>query len=187
MTDTALLVIDVQESFRQRTSWEESNPATYLRNQQALIDGAKAAGWKIVRVLHAENDGIFSLPSGFVRPITDIRLDKPDLEFIKWRHSAFVGSPLEVFLIENGIRRIVVSGIRTEQCCETTARHGSDLGWKVDYVTEATHTSDLTDVTGRTWTVDDIKARTAAVLDGRFARVCTIAEALAGTPEVAAA
>jgi nicotinamidase-related amidase len=187
MTDTALLVIDVQESFRQRTSWEESEPAAYLRNQQALIDGARAAGWKIVRVLHAENDGVFALPSGFVRPIADIRLDKPDLDFIKWRHSAFVGSPLEVFLIENSIRRIVISGIRTEQCCETTARHGSDLGWQVDYVTEATHTSALTDVTGRTWSVEDIKARTAAVLDGRFARVCTIAEALAGAPKAIAA
>ena len=79
MSDTALLVIDVQESFRQRTSWDESSPATYLKNQQALIDGARAAGWKIIRVLHAENDGIFSLPSGFVRPIAEIRLDKPDL------------------------------------------------------------------------------------------------------------
>lgn len=187
MSDTALLVIDVQESFRQRTSWDESSPATYLKNQQALIDGAKAAGWKIIRVLHAENDGIFSLPSGFVRPIAEIRLDKPDLEFIKWRHSAFVGSPLEVYLIESGIRRLVISGIRTEQCCETTTRHGSDLGWQVDYVTEATHTSPLTDATGRTWSVEDIKARTAAVLDGRFARVCTISEALAGAPRAAAA
>ena len=187
MSDTALLVIDAQESFRQRANWLETDSPTYLRNQQALIDGAKAKGWKIVRVLHAENDGIFSLPSGFVRPIADIRLDKPDLEFIKWRHSAFVGTPLETFLIENGIRRIVVSGLRSEQCCETTTRHGSDLGWQVDYVTEATHSSPITDATGRTWSVDELKARTAAVLDGRFARVCSIAEALAGRVQAAAA
>ena len=44
----------------------------------------------------------------------------------------------------------------------------------------------LTDATGKTWTVDDIKARTAAVLDGRFARVCTIAEALDGPTRIAA-
>jgi nicotinamidase-related amidase len=187
MSDTALLVIDAQESFRQRANWHEIDSPTYLRNQQALIDGARAKGWKIVRVLHAEPEGIFSLASGFVTPISDIRLETPDLEFIKWRHSAFVGSPLEVFLIENGIRRLVISGIRSEQCCETTARHGSDLGWQVDYVTEATHTMPLTDATGTTWTVEEIKARTAAVLDGRFARVCTIAEALAGAPTAAAA
>jgi len=186
MSDTALLVIDAQESFRQRASWNEVDSPTYLRNQQALIDGAKARGWKIVRVLHAEPEGIFSLASGFVRPIADLNC-QPDLEFIKWRHSAFVGTPLEVFLIENGIRRLVVSGIRTEQCCETTTRHGSDLGWSVDYVTEATHTMPLTDATGHTWSVAELKARTAAVLDGRFARVCAIAEALAGRAEAAAA
>lgn len=179
MSDTALLVIDAQESFRQRANWLETDSGAYLQKQQALIDGAKASGWKIVRVLHAEPEGIFSLPSGYVRPIADLTCE-PDLEFIKWRHSAFVGSPLEVFLIENGVRRLVISGLRTEQCCETTTRHGSDLGWQVDYVTEATHTVPLADATGRTWGVEDLKARTAAVLDGRFARVCTIAEALAG-------
>ena len=187
MSDTALLVIDAQESFRQRANWQEVDSPTYLRNQQALIDGAKARGWKIVRVLHAEPEGIFSLASGFVKPISDLKLDAPDLEFTKFRHSAFVGTPLEVFLIEHGIRRLVISGIRTEQCCETTTRHGSDLGWQVDYVTEATHTMPLTDATGKTWTPDEIKARTAAVLDGRFARVCTIAEALAGAPRAATA
>jgi len=187
MSDTALLVIDAQESFRQRANWQEVDSPAYLRNQQALIDGARAKGWKIVRVLHVEPEGIFSLASGFVTPISDLKLEKPDLEFHKQRHSAFVGSPLEVFLIESGIRRLVVSGIRSEQCCETTTRHGSDLGWQVDYVTEATHTMPLTDATGKTWTVDEIKARTAAVLDGRFARVCTIAEALAGAPKAVAA
>ena len=45
----------------------------------------------------------------------------------------------------------------------------------------------LTDKTGRAWSVEELKARTAAVLDGRFARVCTIAEALAGAPRAAAA
>ncbi len=187
MTDTALLVIDVQESFRQRQNWHETDSVTYLARQQALIDGATARGWKIVRVLHAEAEGIFSLASGFVKPIADLRYGRVDLEFIKWRHSSFVGSPLEVFLIENGIRRLVISGLRTEQCCETTTRHGSDLGWQVDYVTEATHTFPITDATGHTWSVADLQARTAAVLDGRFARVCTIAEALAGAPRAAAA
>jgi nicotinamidase-related amidase len=187
MSDTALLIIDAQESFRQRANWFETDAAAYLRNQQALIDGAKARGWKIVRVLHAEPEGIFSPASGFVTPISDLTLEKPDLEFIKQRHSAFVGTPLEVFLVENSIRRLVISGIRTEQCCETTTRHASDLGWQVDYVTEATHTMPLTDATGKTWTVEEIKARTAAVLDGRFARVCTIADALAGRPNAAAA
>ena len=42
--DTALIVVDVQESFRQAPYWDASELPTYLSRQQALIDGAKAAG-----------------------------------------------------------------------------------------------------------------------------------------------
>ena len=178
MSDTALLVIDAQESFRQRANWFEVDEAPYIRNQQALIDGAHAAGWAVVRILHVEPEGIFSEASGFVRTLDGLTLT-PDVEFRKTRHSALVGTGLDVWLTEHGIRRVVISGIRTEQCCETTARHASDLGWQVDYVTEATHTSAITDAHGTRHSVEDLKARTAAVLDGRFARVVTIADALA--------
>lgn len=179
MSDTALLVIDAQESFRQRQNWYESDSSGYLARQQALIDGARAQGYRIVRVLHCAPDGIFSLASGFVRPLAELAYE-PDFAVLKTRHSALVGTDLPIWLTENGIRRLIVSGIRTEQCCETTTRHASDLGWSVDFVTEATHTTPLTDATGHHWTVEEIKARTAAVLDGRFARVTTIEGALSG-------
>ena len=98
--------------------------------------------------------------------------------FVKHRHSALVGTGLDVWLTENGIRRLIVSGIRTEQCCETTTRHASDLGWTVDYVTEATHTFAMTQPDGSPLGVADIKARTATVLSGRFCTLCTVQEAL---------
>lgn len=185
MSDTALLVIDAQESFRQRPSWYEADSSGYLIRQQALIEGSRQRGHRIVQVLHAEPEGIFSLASGFVRPLAELSY-QPDFAVTKKRHSALAGTDLPIWLTQNGIRRLIISGIRTEQCCETTTRHASDLGWSVDFVTEATHTMPLTDATGHTWSVDDIMARTAAVLDGRFARVTTIEGALAGPARAAA-
>ena len=73
----------------------------------------------------------------------------PDVVFHKHRHSALVGSGLPVWLTERGIRRLIVSGIRTEQCCETTTRHASDLGFEVDFVSEATLTFAMTARDGR--------------------------------------
>ena len=61
------------------------------------------------------------------------------------------------------IRRLIVSGIRTEQCCETTTRHASDIGYKVDYVTEATLAFAMTDRRGRVWSPQEIKERTELV------------------------
>ena len=92
----------------------------------------------------------------------------------KARHSALVGTGLDVWLVEQGIQRLVVSGIRTEQCCETTTRHASDLGWQVDFVPDAMWTWDH-----RGLSAAHIRERTVAVLDGRFARVLGVADALA--------
>ncbi|QFI68884.1 isochorismatase family protein [Sinorhizobium alkalisoli] len=174
---TALLVIDAQESFRQRSYWDPAEVPFYLERQQALIDGACAAGIPVVRIFHVDDDGPFRLESGHVRTLEELRLE-PDVTFHKHRHSALVGSGLDVWLVENGIRRLIVSGIRTEQCCETTTRHASDLGWDVDFVSEATLTFPMTHASGETFDAAAIRNRTELVLAGRFARIVTVEEAL---------
>jgi nicotinamidase-related amidase len=180
--NTALLVIDVQESFRHRPYFDASALTAYMAEQNALIAGCAARGIPVVRILHSDDpesaDNPFALASGHVRPLDGLSVFDAAASFIKHRHSALVGTGLDVWLTENGIRRLIVSGIRTEQCCETTTRHASDLGWTVDFVTDATHTFDMTQPDGSPLGVADIKARTAAVLSGRFCTLCTVQEAL---------
>lgn len=184
--DVALIVIDVQESFRHRPYFREEGLAAYIARQQALIDGARAAGVPVVQIFHVEDEGPFSEASGNVTTLKPLRIE-PDATFRKRRHSALVGSGLDVWLVRNGIRKVIISGIRTEQCCETAARHASDLGYAVDYVGEATLTFPMTDAGGREWSAEEIRARTELVLAGRFARIATVQEALADLSEKIAA
>jgi nicotinamidase-related amidase len=183
---TALLVIDVQESFRHRPYWREAGFAFFAQRQQALIDGATAAGVPIVQVFHVDDQGPFAEASGCVRALAPISIAAGAV-FRKRRHSALVGSGLDVWLTRSGIRHLIVSGIRTEQCCETTTRHASDLGYSVDFVAEATLTFPMTDGAGREWSAEEIRARTELVLAGRFARIATVEQALAGRSETLAA
>ena len=178
--ETALLVIDVQESFRHRPYWSDSDVSCFIEHLETLIDGAKSHNIPVVQIFHVEDSGPFSLASGHVIPFEELSFE-PDAVFYKRSHSAFVGSGLDVWLVQKGIRRVIVSGIRTEQCCETTTRHASDSGYAVDYVTNATLTFAMTDRHGRKWSPDEIKARTELVLDGRFARIVSVKEALAGS------
>ena len=177
--ETALLVTDVQESFRHRPYWSDSDVSFFIEHLRTLIDGAKSRNIPVVQIFHVEDSGPFSLASGYVVPLEELSF-KPDAVFYKRSHSALVGSGLDVWLVKNGIRRVIVSGIRTEQCCETTTRHASDSGYAVDYVTNATLTFAMTDRHGRKWSPDEIKARTELVLEGRFARIVSVKEALAG-------
>lgn len=176
---TALLVIDVQESFRHRPYWSDADVPSFVEHVQQLIDGAKARKIPIIQVFHVEESGVFSLESGHVVPLDGLSIE-PDAVFYKRSHSALIGSGLDVWLVQHGIGRVIVSGIRTEQCCETTTRHASDSGYEVDYVTDATLTFPMTDRHGRKWSPEEIKARTELVLDGRFARIASVEEALAG-------
>lgn len=178
MSDTALLVIDAQESFRHRPYWSDEDVAPFTARLQALVDGAAARGMPVLQVFHTEEAGPFSAASGHVRTLEPLAI-RPDAVFHKRKHSALVGTGLDGWLTEHGIRRVVVSGIRTEQCCETTTRHLSDRGWLVDFVTEATLTFAMTAADGRRYGVAEIKARTELVLAGRFARIATVEQALA--------
>jgi nicotinamidase-related amidase len=91
------------------------------------------------------------------------------------------GVTLEDWLRHRGIEELVVTGIRTEQCCETTTRHASDLGFKVRYVTDATLTFPMESRSGRAFSPAEIRERTELVLEGRFARIVTTADALGGS------
>lgn len=184
--NTCLLVIDAQASFLHRPYSTNRDMPAYLTAQNALIQGAQAAGMPIVRIFHVDgrNDASnpFSLASGQVRPIDGLTDLEATTTFQKSRHSALVGTGLDVWLTQHGIQRLIVSGIRTEQCCETTTRHASDLGWAVDFVTDATLTYDMRQPNGRPLGAQAIKDRTATVLQDRFARICTVEQALESQP-----
>jgi nicotinamidase-related amidase len=178
--NTALLVIDVQQSFPQRDYWSAAGLPEFLEAQNRLIHLAASAGIPIVRVFHEEpNTGTAFDPAlGWVKPLDGLTTFAAAHEIRKHRHSALVGTDLTDWLRANQIDRLVVSGIRTEQCCETTTRNASDEGFDVDYVTEATLTFDMHHADGTVFAASDIKQRTETVLRDRFAAIVNVDEAV---------
>ena len=186
MQHTALIVIDAQESFRHRPFWSESDLPAYLAAQQALIDGCVARGVPVVQIFHV-GQAAFALESGHVRTLDGLSI-QPDVVIHKQHHSAFAGTDLAAWLTARGVKRLIVSGIRTEQCCETTTRYASDVGFHVDFVSEAMLTFAMTHAgTGRSHSAAEIRERTELVLEGRFARIASVEQALAALELPAAA
>ncbi len=182
----ALIVVDVQESFRSRPYFRAEELPQFLRNVQSLIDRCQARGIAVVQVFHREPDenpaNPFTLASGQVRAMAELAL-KPDVVIYKHVHSALfgtsaTGATLESWLRAQGIGELLISGIRTEQCCETTARHASDVGFQVRYVSDATLTFPMHTRAGREVSAAEIRERTELVLEGRFAQIVSTAGAL---------
>ena len=149
---TALLLIDVQASFPARDYWVESLAQAWRPKQRAVLNAAQTNDIPVVRILHEApgSQGAFDPDGGLIRPLDDFN-DEVAVTFHKRAHNAFSDTSLESWLRERGIER-------------------SDLGFSVDFISDATLTFPMTRH-GITWSADDIKARTELVLEDRFARI----------------
>ncbi len=181
----ALIVIDVQRGFDDAGHWGPRNNPGAEANIGALIALWRQRGWPIVYVRHDSTEPGSPLRRGLDGfAFMDVVTGAPDLLVTKSAHSAFYGDPgLDEWLRNNGIGRIAICGIQTNVCCETTARMGSDLGYDVTFVADATFTFDLVPDEGAPIRADDLARATAALIDTEFGTTVHTAELLeeAGT------
>lgn len=187
----ALVVVDVQESFRQLANWPAVSNPGIVDSVNQLVTAARSDGDLVVWVLHTEpgTGNPFDPAEGHVRLIDGLAVAADDPVLQKTSINAFTTTNLHQLLTQRGVRELTVCGIRSEQCCETTTRLASDLGYDVRYVIDATATTPIPHrdaPTGRplaevladprTLGTHDILARTEYALAGRFATITTVAE-----------
>jgi nicotinamidase-related amidase len=190
-TTRALLAIDVQESFRHEPLWEAVSNPDVVDDVRRLVGAFRAAGDLVVWVLHAEpgSKSAFDPESGYVRVVDELdpRSDEPLVT--KTSINAFTSTNLQQTLVSHGIGEIVICGLQTELCCETTARLASDLGYQVVFVTDATATFPIEHRNAAparsideiladplTLPVDALIERTEYALAGRFAEIRRVAD-----------
>lgn len=177
VTQSALLVIDAQDSFKlDAVKWQRRSNPHFEKNVAALIDLYRAAGLPIFFFLHTDPDPGFTADHPAFKLMDFIHLRKGEPVFIKNTRNAFTSTTLQADLIHRGVRKVVITGIQTEQCCETTARLAADLGFAVDYVTEGTMTFPIPnhDQPGEELGTREIIERTEYALRRRFARIATV-------------
>ena len=104
----------------------------------------------------------FSAPDGLVVDPCDILLEKP-------RFGAFHGTDLELILRSRGIDTIIVTGIATNVCCETTAREAAVRDFRVFFLSDGTTTFGIGDVSAA-----QLQRATCATLGLLFGQVVTV-------------
>jgi len=176
---TALIVVDVQKGFDDAEFFgHHRNNSACEENVRALIAAWRGSNQPIVFVRHHEDDTPLQADEAGSE-FKDVVEGSPDLLVTKNVHSAFHGTPdLHNWLGKDGVDKLVICGIQTNFCCETTARVGSDLGYEVEFAIDATHTFDQDDRDGGTVTADELARVTASNLDPEFGRVVTAGEAI---------
>ena len=158
---TALLIIDAQrEYFDADGALYTEHAAEILDNLLALLDGARRSGTRVVWVRHIQAaDGsdtgrmgdfddtpsfVAGTPGVEIIPQLVPREDEPVVD--KTRYSAFVNTRLESILKTWGVDTVLITGLMTQYCSVTTARHAHDLDYRVIFVADANAGPDLPDL-----------------------------------------
>lgn len=132
---SALLVIDMQRFFLEESSHSYLPGArAIIGNVRRLVDSYRRLGRPVIFTRHAllkdEQPGIMGSWWGDVlRDEDELSQIAPELEprpgervLRKTRYSAFSGTELEVILSRAKVDQILITGVMTHLCCDTTAR-----------------------------------------------------------------
>lgn len=176
---TALIIIDVQDGFKQPVWGRRNNP--HAEENIALL----LAEWRKHQrpIYHVQH--MSTTPNSPLRPDTAgnkiqqivAPLDgEPVIQ--KTVNSAFIGTDLEARLQEDGVMAVVIVGLTTNHCVETSTRMAGNLGFNTFIVEDATATFDRIGHDGTHYSAETIHAVSLASLHGEFATVVTTANLL---------
>lgn len=122
-------VIALRDAFLKR-----GRPVFYTRHANTRADAGMLGKWW--RDIIRRHDPMSEI---------DPRIMVPNVRVInKTQYDAFYRTRLAAILLHHHVQRLVITGVMTDLCCETTARSAFVRGFAVVLVTDATATQNRT-------------------------------------------
>jgi nicotinamidase-related amidase len=139
--DSVLLLIDIQEGFKDKKWGRRNNPCAEAKIAQVL-HAWRVSGRPIIHVQHVsqEHASVFAPESPGVALQEFVRPANGELLLQKRVNSAFIGTELDGTLKKRGATTLVVVGFTTDHCVSSTVRMASNLGYRTIVVADATAT-----------------------------------------------
>jgi nicotinamidase-related amidase len=138
---TALLIIDMQHAL---CSGEEAafGIDNVIEQINALSGQARASGSPVILIQHEEDEGPLQFGSEGWALASDLFTTNEDIRLRKRTPNSFHETDLHRLLQERGVSRVVICGLQTEFCVDTTVRQALPLGYSVTLVADAHSTTD---------------------------------------------
>jgi len=137
---TALLIIDVQQGLCEgEHAAFESQQVIHRINQVSAK--ARAAGAVVIFIQHESTSGYLEFETDDWQLADGLQLEPTDLRLRKTTVDSFHRTELDETLKHHAVTDLVVCGMHTEFCVDTTVRRALALGYPVVLVADA-HTSE---------------------------------------------
>lgn len=143
---TALLVIDVQQCLCQG-EYAAHDAAGLIQRINTLSEKARTAGAPVVFIQHEAASGPLQHGSPGWQLAEGLNVTEGDLRLRKTTPDSFLHTALEALLHQRGIARVVVCGLQSEFCVDTTTRRAMALGFPITLVADGHSTMDSAELT----------------------------------------
>jgi nicotinamidase-related amidase len=137
--NTAVLVIDMQQGLCVGPDAAHDCAGT-IQRINAVTQRARAAGAPVIFIQHESRTGYLEHGSPDWQLATGLDVQAADLRVRKTTPDSFLGTELHALLQERGVQELVVCGMHSEFCVDTTTRKALALGYPVVLIADA-HTS----------------------------------------------
>jgi ureidoacrylate peracid hydrolase len=190
---TALISVDMQNCFVDDSQFAAPGGRALLDTLNDLADVFRRAGAVVVytaQVVRPDGSNVGMLGQT-LPPVkagliddgarsaalhSDLRVADTDVVIKKPLFGAFTMTDLDLILRRRGIDTVVIGGIATNVCCETTAREAMQHDYQVVFLSDGTATFDLPDTGLGAATAEEVQRVTCATLGIFFAEVTTVAD-----------
>jgi len=175
---TALLVLDVQNDYFPDGKMETHKPLEASLEIQKLMTHFRNRAMPVIHVQHisARPGASFLLPdTSGIDFHKNVKPAKGEKIIIKNYPNSFRETELESYLKENNISKLVITGMMTHMCVDTTVRAAYDLGYECVVAGDACATRALK-VLGNEISAENVQGSFLAALNGLFAKVLKTSE-----------
>ena len=171
--DAALIIVDVQDGLDDPYYGTQRNNPDAEMNMARLLAAWRETRRPLFHIRHNSRRERSPLhpgkPGNAIKAIVAPREGEPLLE--KDVNSAFIGTGLEQRLREAGVGTVVIVGLTTNHCVETTARMASNLDFTTIVVSDATAAFEAIGLDGTVFPAEQVHAMSLANLHPEFATV----------------
>lgn len=136
LTNAALLVIDVQHGLC-TGEYAAFEAAALIQRINTLARQARAAKAPVIWVHHEEAEGLLQHGSAGWQLAAGLETGAKDILLRKTTSDAFLRTGLERLLKVHDIETLVICGLQTEYCVDTSTRRALALGYPVVLVSDA--------------------------------------------------
>lgn len=139
--DTAVLVIDVQCALCEG-HWATHDADGVIARLNAVTAKARRAGVVVVLVQHEEADGELARAAPGWELAAGLNRDAGDWQAFKRASDCFHDTDLHGRLQAHGVRHLVVGGMQSDFCVDSSVRRALALGYRVTLIEDGHTTLD---------------------------------------------